>query len=87
MASKSKKKYTSSQLTELSRKFKEVAEAFEEDPKQITARAQEIYIVEKQKQIFDNFISQKREKTLEKKKLAQNGADSGSEVAVPRSER
>ncbi|WP_406834549.1 hypothetical protein ABLU29_07625 [Lactococcus lactis] len=82
MAYKSKKKYTSSQLTELSRKFKEVAEAFEEDPKQIIARAQEIYIIEKQKQIFDNFISQKREKSLEKKKLVQNGADSGSEVAV-----
>ncbi|MDG4984569.1 IS66 family transposase [Lactococcus lactis] len=82
MAYKSKKKYTSSQLTELSRKFKEVAEAFEEDPKQIIARSQEIYIIEKQKQIFDNFISQKREKALEKKKLVQNGADSGSEVAV-----
>lgn len=79
MAQKLPKKYTATQITELNRRFKEVAEAFEEDPKQITALHQDRYIAEKRKQVFDELIVQKRKKKIEQQQPGSEMAHFGEE--------
>jgi len=76
-----RKKYKAAEITELSRYFKEVAEAFEEDLKQILAHYQALYIAEKQKQMFDEMIVEKRKKLIERQKRTQENSNSGSELA------
>ncbi|MEY8538272.1 hypothetical protein AALM99_07440 [Lactococcus muris] len=57
-----RKKYKASEIAELSRRFKEVAEALDENPKEVMAHYQARYIAEKQKQFFDEMIAEKRKK-------------------------
>ncbi|MDT2884575.1 hypothetical protein P7H71_09455 [Lactococcus lactis] len=76
-----RKKYKTAEITEISRYFKEVAEAFEEDQKQILAHYQALYIAEKQKQMFDEMIVEKRKKLIERQKRTQENSNSGSELA------
>lgn len=76
-----RKKYKTAEITEISRYFKEVAEAFEEDPKQILAHYQAFYIAEKQKQMFDEMIVEKRKKLIERQKRTQENSNPGSELA------
>lgn len=78
-----RKKYKATEITELSRRFKEVAEVFDEDPKQVMAHYQARYIAEKQKQVFDEMIAEKRKKLAERQQREQQAShsDNGSELA------
>jgi hypothetical protein len=83
VTSPNRKKYKASEITEISRRFKEVAEAFDEDPKEVMAHYQARYIAEKQKQFFDEMIAEKRKKMAERQQQDKqvSHSNNGSEVA------
>lgn len=82
LPSPNRKKYKTTEITELSRRFKEVAEAFDEDPKEVMAHYQARYIAEKQKQVFDEMIAEKRKKKLLlERQQREPHSNSGSELA------
>ncbi|MEY8514911.1 hypothetical protein [Lactococcus taiwanensis] len=76
------KTYKASELTDLSRRFKEICEIFGDDPKQVMGHYQALYLAEKQKQVFEEAIAEKRKKKIEQERLRSKQADSerGSEV-------
>ncbi|MFZ2576400.1 MAG: hypothetical protein WAX22_02840 [Lactococcus hircilactis] len=75
------KKYSPTQITELTRRFKEVAELFDEDPKQILAVAQASYIAQKQKQVFEAMLTEKRKNVVERQKKGKNAQQNTQEHA------
>ena len=79
-----RKKYKATEIAELSRRFKEVAEVFDEDPKEVMAHYQARYIAEKQKKFFDEMIAEKRKRKLverQQREQQDSHSDSGSELA------